>query len=529
MSTYYCIAHHFKIGKSTEWWPKIQEAMSSPESMDAMTKAHHDAGFHNHCFMPHSTEGPMHCIWEADEGKTLEDMQAFIDGPAGPSMGCLMNTVHQIDVAAAGQPPYPSFFEQEAPAHPVEMGYGEKERLIELFDEFMAGLWTGEATSVCTEDAKINPPGAPPMAIAEMCGMLQQMRPAFPNWQGKTWDIQKLSNGTYTVLTQQRTGGMVADLPAVGPFPEVKHADAPELAKREDLNFPVERGHYTLSADGTKIAGGTYHGLIREVEGSEPTAEVVEAWNQKGDMSDVGFGALYAALGKALPAPPKPEEGGTDGDAANSARRVNGSRFFLVHHTFKGGRHEEWWAKAQGLFSDPAAMEALVGRQNEEGFHGHAFMPKAAGGAEDIFCLWEAKHECSAAAFQIFIDGTGEGSNSPTMGCMNNICYEVNAQLTGGVAPVEPRFTQLEAEQKKLKTKNSGSWKKLFKIFKSKKSSGSGSDKDGKNGKTGKAGRAHSDKADKKKGEEPHAAEPKVVVNTEGATEAEANTTPASP
>jgi len=531
MSTYYCIAHHFKIGKANEWWPKIQQAMSSPEAMAAMEKSHHDAGFHNHSFIPHSVEGPMHCIWEADEGKNIEDMQAFIDGPSGPSMGCLMNTCHKIDVEAAGQPPYPSFFQKAKGPHPVEMEYGERQHLIDLFDEFMAGLWTGEATNVCTADAKINPPGTPPMAIAEMASMLKQMAPAFPHWQGKTWEVQKLSDGTYTVLTQQRTGGMQADLPAVGPFPEVKFADAPALAKREDLNFPVERGSYTLSADGTKIAGGTYHGVTREVDGSSVTAEMAEAWGKKGDLSDVGFGALYAALGKTLPPPPKPEE-----KNETEARRVNGSRFFLVHHTFLAGRAQEWWDQAQELFGDPAAMGAMVEQQNAAGFHGHAFMPQEGGSEQDIFCLWEAKHGCTPDAFQTFIDGTGgteaggekSVAPSPTMGCMNNICYEFDSTLVGGLGPVVPRFTQLEVDvPKKLKTKNK--WKKLFKIFKSKKSD-KGEKKATKRHKENKENEAieeNTTNKDNKTGEQ-HTAGPKVVVNEEMA-ETEVNTTPASP
>jgi len=34
-----------------------------------------------------------HSVWEGQAGKTAADMQAFIDGPNGPSMGCMDNIV----------------------------------------------------------------------------------------------------------------------------------------------------------------------------------------------------------------------------------------------------------------------------------------------------------------------------------------------------------------------------------------------------------------------------------------------------
>merc|ERR1711990_1357145 len=108
---------------------------------------------------------------------------------------------------------------------------------------------------------------------------------------------------------------------------------------------------------------------------------------------------------------------------------------------------------------------------------------------------------------------------SPTMGCMNNICYEFDSALVGGLGPVVPRFTQLEVDvPKKLKTKN-----------KSKKSD-KGEKKATKGHKENKENEAIEENItnkDNKTGEQ-HTAGPKVVVNEEMA-ETEVDTTPASP
>ena len=45
-------------------------------------------------------------------------------------------------------------------------------------------------------------------------------------------------------------------------------AAAPAAEAKEDLKWPVEVGTFTLSADGTKVAGGTYDGAVKEVAGS---------------------------------------------------------------------------------------------------------------------------------------------------------------------------------------------------------------------------------------------------------------------
>ena len=48
-----------------------------------------------------------------------------------------------------------------------------------------------------------NPPGAPPMPIADLAGMMTGMKTTFPKWVPKCFGVTKNDDGTYTVLTQQ--------------------------------------------------------------------------------------------------------------------------------------------------------------------------------------------------------------------------------------------------------------------------------------------------------------------------------------
>jgi len=73
---------------------------------------------------------------------------------------------------------------------------------------------------------------------------------------------------------------------------------------KKDLAFPVEIGTYKI-VDG-KIANGTYAGLTKDVPEAGVTPEIAAIWNKKGDLSDVGFGAVFMMMGVTLPPPPPP-------------------------------------------------------------------------------------------------------------------------------------------------------------------------------------------------------------------------------
>ena len=104
---------------------------------------------------------------------------------------------------------------------------------------------------------------------------------------------------------------MAADLAAMGPMPAVALADVPERCTTTDACFPVEVGTYTFNEDGMKVASART-AARSEVEGApEVTPFIAEVWNKKGDLSDVGFGAVFLWLGVSLggapaAAPPPP-------------------------------------------------------------------------------------------------------------------------------------------------------------------------------------------------------------------------------
>lgn len=148
-------------------------------------------------------------------------------------------------------------------------------------------------------------PGAPPMHIEQMYETMKTMKDAaFPQWRSVVHGVRETDEeDTFVVLTQQVSGPMMADLPPLGPFPPVKMADVDDKTKRAGFAFPVEVGTYVVNESG-KIEAGEYEGETEELDGVFVTPELAEVWNKKGDFSDVGFGALFIALGQPQPAPP---------------------------------------------------------------------------------------------------------------------------------------------------------------------------------------------------------------------------------
>ena len=89
-----------------------------------------------------------------------------------------------------------------------------------------------DCAEYATDDCLMNPPGAPPMPVAVMTGMMAGLRAScWPTWKSKFHGATKNADGTYNVLTQQCLGPMAADFPAMGPFPEVKLDSVPEIMK----------------------------------------------------------------------------------------------------------------------------------------------------------------------------------------------------------------------------------------------------------------------------------------------------------
>jgi len=87
---------------------------------------------------------------------------------------------------------------------------------------FGTGFLDGSITAVSAEKATMAPPGAPPMGLPMMLGMIGQVKEAFPQWESLVQFVELQDDGTCIVGTQQVSGPMTADMPAMGPFPEVK-------------------------------------------------------------------------------------------------------------------------------------------------------------------------------------------------------------------------------------------------------------------------------------------------------------------
>ena len=88
--------------------------MGDPALMKAFTDKCVANGFFNHTFMSTGSAGPCFCIWESKGQQTLEEMQTFIDGPDGPSMGALNNIVKPV-LNPVG--PYASKFSEPSKAN----------------------------------------------------------------------------------------------------------------------------------------------------------------------------------------------------------------------------------------------------------------------------------------------------------------------------------------------------------------------------------------------------------------------------
>jgi len=165
-----------------------------------------------------------------------------------------------------------------------------------------------ESMSVAAEGCMMNPPGAPPMPIGDMMGMMGALKAGpFPKWTAKFHGVEKKNDdGTYSVLTQQCPGALAADFPAMGPFPHVAFDSVPEVVKTEDLANPIEVGTYTLSEDKSKVTICAYdissHTGHSKVGGASPSVEPI--WGKAGDGSDTGFGCYFKLMG--VPWPPAP-------------------------------------------------------------------------------------------------------------------------------------------------------------------------------------------------------------------------------
>ncbi len=202
-----------------------------------------------------------------------------------------------------------------------EAGKTDEEILIYKASQ---GFKDGSLRALCTDDAEMAYPGAPPFPIDMAMSMTTMVGKSFPDWKSLCLSITKNDDGTYTTLEQQLVGEMKVDLPAFEgtPFPEVKVAEIPEESKIA-MVFPVEVTTYTLEGD--KIKKCESNGETKEaseVEGAN--ADVTPYMKEQWAAGKGGFPAIYSFFGKPLPAPPAFDDMDADGDGeltAEASRR----------------------------------------------------------------------------------------------------------------------------------------------------------------------------------------------------------------
>ena len=66
--------------------------------MKGMLENNNKLHMHNHTFSPTNKDGPLFCCWESENDISVEEFQAFIDGPDGPGPNLLVNHVHKCDL-----------------------------------------------------------------------------------------------------------------------------------------------------------------------------------------------------------------------------------------------------------------------------------------------------------------------------------------------------------------------------------------------------------------------------------------------
>ena len=111
-SSFFIITHYVKPEKAGPWWNAVSAILTNPEKLKEAENARKNAGFYNHTFMPTSRNGPFYCVWEAQEGKTISDLQNYVDSKHDINQeDALMNVISKIDTELTGeQTPYPRFF-----------------------------------------------------------------------------------------------------------------------------------------------------------------------------------------------------------------------------------------------------------------------------------------------------------------------------------------------------------------------------------------------------------------------------------
>ena len=194
-------------------------------------------------------------------------------------------------------------------------GYGEgswamaaapppKPTKLDVIDRYVTTAWTGAWEADAAEGATFTH-GGQEMPIGAFLGWCSAVGAAgcFPDWKWTNYFVEEQADGRVKVGSQQSTGKLAADIPAIGPFPEVKLSEVPAdslLLTDAGAILPIEVGYYTFDAD-LKVTKIEYDGTLDEQ---------VEGVNTLESTPKVGPPLLYALAGKDLSPPPPAEAEG---------------------------------------------------------------------------------------------------------------------------------------------------------------------------------------------------------------------------
>lgn len=167
-------------------------------------------------------------------------------------------------------------------------------RKLAIIDKLRTTAWNGKYKEDCTDDA-VFIHGGKTMPVDAFFGWTTAVHSSFPHWQWKNTFVQELADGTIKIGSQQTTGKLVADIPAIGPFPQVQLSQVPSdslLLTDKGCSLPVEVGVYTFNQD-MKVTKIEYSGEL----GDTSMANTMQF------EPCVGPPLLYAVAGKPI-APP---------------------------------------------------------------------------------------------------------------------------------------------------------------------------------------------------------------------------------
>lgn len=110
-------------------------------------------------------------------------------------------------------------------------------------------------------------------------------------------------------------------------------------------------------------------------------------------------------------------------------RPLNNNNFFMVHHTFRDGKSDDFFAWNDSM--TPEKWNKQWEQNLSENLWNHTFIPTGKDGP--VFCLWESKNDGSVDDYNKFLDG-------PKFSCPGMFHNNVHKVLKGFPEPYHTKF-----------------------------------------------------------------------------------------